>query len=419
MYTDIILISLLVVCVVLSAFFSGSEIIYSHVNKLKLKRMADEGNKNALAAYELANNFPTLISTILIGNNLVNIAASNIAGLLFEELFETNGSFYAGLIITGIILIFGEILPKTILQLFPVKLSIAFQRLIRFFRMIFSPLVKLMTYLIGKLSKYWTPKEDDEEDTSDGEILNMVEQINEDGYIDQDTKEIVASTLELSETTAEEIMTPRVDIFACDINDKITNIIKEEELCTYSRIVFYEETIDNIVGVISSRKLIIDYINKKEIDLRSMLSKPILVHKTKSLISILKVFKKTKTHIAIVVDEFGGTLGIITLEDVLEELVGDIWDEMDIVEEEFEKEDETTFLVDGDMNLDDCFELIGYNNEEYECAYSTVAGWCTEILDDFPKENDTFKFENYNVKIIQVEGVRVEKVEIEVLTEEE
>lgn len=419
MYTDIILISLLVVCVVLSAFFSGSEIIYSHVNKLKLKRMADEGNKNALAAYELANNFPTLISTILIGNNLVNIAASNIAGLLFEELFETNGSFYAGLIITGIILIFGEILPKTILQLFPIKLSIAFQRLIRFFRMIFSPLVKLMTYLIGKLSKYWTPKEDDEEDTSDGEILNMVEQINEDGYIDQDTKEIVASTLELSETTAEEIMTPRVDIFACDINDKITNIIKEEELCTYSRIVFYEETIDNIVGVISSRKLIIDYINKKEIDLRSMLSKPILVHKTKSLISILKVFKKTKTHIAIVVDEFGGTLGIITLEDVLEELVGDIWDEMDIVEEEFEKEDETTFLVDGDMNLDDCFELIGYNNEEYECAYSTVAGWCTEILDDFPKENDTFKFENYNVKIIQVEGVRVEKVEIEVLTEEE
>lgn len=419
MYTDIILISLLVVCVVLSAFFSGSEIIYSHVNKLKLKRMADEGNKNALAAYELANNFPTLISTILIGNNLVNIAASNIAGLLFEELFETNGSFYAGLIITGIILIFGEILPKTILQLFPIKLSIAFQRLIRFFRMIFSPLVKLMTYLIGKLSKYWTPKEDDEEDTSDGEILNMVEQINEDGYIDQDTKEIVASTLELSETTAEEIMTPRVDIFACDINDKITNIIKEEELCTYSRIVFYEETIDNIVGVISSRKLIIDYINKKEIDLQSMLSKPILVHKTKSLISILKVFKKTKTHIAIVVDEFGGTLGIITLEDVLEELVGDIWDEMDIVEEEFEKEDETTFLVDGDMNLDDCFELIGYNNEEYECAYSTVAGWCTEILDDFPKENDTFKFENYNVKIIQVEGVRVEKVEIEVLTEEE
>ena len=419
MYTDIILISLLVVCVVLSAFFSGSEIIYSHVNKLKLKRMADEGNKNALAAYELANNFPTLISTILIGNNLVNIAASNIAGLLFEELFETNGSFYAGLIITGIILIFGEILPKTILQLFPVKLSIAFQRLIRFFRVIFSPLVKLMTYLIGKLSKYWTPKEDDEEDTSDGEILNMVEQINEDGYIDQDTKEIVASTLELSETTAEEIMTPRVDIFACDINDKITNIIKEEELCTYSRIVFYEETIDNIVGVISSRKLIIDYINKKEIDLRSMLSKPILVHKTKSLISILKVFKKTKTHIAIVVDEFGGTLGIITLEDVLEELVGDIWDEMDIVEEEFEKEDETTFLVDGDMNLDDCFELIGYNNEEYECAYSTVAGWCTEILDDFPKENDTFKFENYNVKIIQVEGVRVEKVEIEVLTKEE
>lgn len=419
MYTDIILISLLVVCVILSAFFSGSEIIYSHVNKLKLKRMADEGNKNALAAYELANNFPTLISTILIGNNLVNIAASNIAGLLFEELFETNGSFYAGLIITGIILIFGEILPKTILQLFPVKLSIAFQRLIRFFRVIFSPLVKLMTYLIGKLSKYWTPKEDDEEDTSDGEILNMVEQINEDGYIDQDTKEIVASTLELSETTAEEIMTPRVDIFACDINDKITNIIKEEELCTYSRIVFYEETIDNIVGVISSRKLIIDYINKKEIDLRSMLSKPILVHKTKSLISILKVFKKTKTHIAIVVDEFGGTLGIITLEDVLEELVGDIWDEMDIVEEEFEKEDETTFLVDGDMNLDDCFELIGYNNEEYECAYSTVAGWCTEILDDFPKENDTFKFENYNVKIIQVEGVRVEKVEIEVLTEEE
>ena len=420
----VFIIIVLVILVILSGFFSGSEIVYAQVNKLKLKKLAEEGNRRAQAALNLAQNYPVLISTILIGNNLVNIAASSLATFLFYTENE-NGPLYAGFIIIGIILVFGEILPKTILSRFTTSISLLFNGLIRLFAFIFKPLVKLMTALINKLSKIWTPKVIEDEDISGEELKNMVDTIEEEGYIDDDTKELVTSAIELKETTAEEIMTPRVDVFSFDINDDIKEIIDDERLFKYSRILIYDEKVDNILGVIPSRKLILTILNdkksfeKRNIDLRKMLIPPIFVHKTKSLISLLKTFKDTHTHIAIVVDEFGGTMGIITLEDLLEEIVGDIWDEMDEVEEEYEKEPDGTFVVDGDMNLDDLFELIGYENDDYECAYSTVAGWCTEILDDFPKINDTFIFENYRIIIMEVDGFRVEKVKIEIIPEEE
>lgn len=408
---------LLVVLVSLSAFFSGSETIYAQCNKLKLKKMGENGNKKALEAYKMAMNYPSLISVILIGNNLVNIAASSFATVLFVDLFEKNGALYAGFIVTGILLLFGEILPKTILPLYSTKLACIFTGPLKICNFIFGPLVKLITKLLDKISKFWTPKKE-EDDTSDEELLNMVETIEEEGYIDNDTKELVASAIDLRDTQAYDIMTPRVDIFAFDINDDYRKIIKNENIFKYSRLLVYNDTIDDIVGVVNTRSLILNFINNKKFDFKSLITPPIFVHKTKSLTSILKVFRETHTHIAIVVDEFGGTLGIITLEDLLEEVVGDIWDEMDEVEEETQKESEGVYLIDGDMNIDDFFEFIKFDDDEYECSYTTVSGWCTEMLDKFPKENDTFEFAGYKVTILEVDGVRAEKIKLEEIKKE-
>lgn len=404
------IIILLVILVLLSAFFSGAETVYAQCNKIKLKKMAENGNKTAQAALEMSLDYPSLISVILIGNNLVNIAASSFATVLFVGLFERNGALYAGFIVTGILLLFGEIIPKTILPLFSTKLAIVFQKPLKLFSIIFGPLVKVITKALDKISKLWTPKTE-EEDTSEEELKTMVEEIEEEGYIDNDTKELLTSAIELKDTTAGEIMTPRVDLFAFDINDNYKNIIKNEDIFKYSRVIVYDDTIDNIIGVVSTRNLIVNFINNKKFNFRNLIMPPIFVHKSKPIISILKVFKETHTHVAIVVDEFGGTLGIITLEDLLEEIVGDIWDEMDEIEEDVEEKSDGSYIIDGNMNVDDFFELIEFE-EDYECSYSTVGGLCTEILNDFPKENDTFEFAGYQFKILEMDGVRVEKIKL-------
>jgi len=410
-----------IILIILSAFFSGSEIVYAQVNKLRLKKMGDEGNKKASRVFELSSNYSSLISVILIGNNLVNIAASSIATVLFVDLFNDNGALYAGFIVTTIILVFGEIIPKIFFPRFSTKLSLLFINPISFFSLLFKPIVKLTDKMIKKLESKWTkePKEEDVIDSGD-ELKTMVDEIEEEGYIDNDTKELVTSAIKIKDTQAHEIMTPRVDVVAFDVNTPIKEIFKDENIFTYSRILMYDDSIDNILGVVKTRNLILSYLSNKKLNLRNFINDPIYIHKSKSITTVLRLFRETKTHIAIVLDEFGGTLGIITLEDILEELVGDIWDEMDEVEEEVETELDGTLIVEGEMNIYDLFELIEFEEDDYECSYSTVAGWCTEILNGFPKENDTFDFNNYKVTIVEVDGYRVEKIKLELnkLTEE-
>jgi len=410
-----------IILIILSAFFSGSEIVYAQVNKLRLKKMGDEGNKKASRVFELSSNYSSLISVILIGNNLVNIAASSIATVLFVDLFNDNGALYAGFIVTTIILVFGEIIPKIFFPRFSTKLSLLFINPISFFSLLFKPIVKLTDKMIKKLESKWTkePKEEDVIDSGD-ELKTMVDEIEEEGYIDNDTKELVTSAIKIKDIQSHEIMTPRVDVVAFDVNTPIKEIFKDENIFTYSRILMYDDSIDNILGVVKTRNLILSYLSNKKLNLRNFINDPIYIHKSKSITTVLRLFRETKTHIAIVLDEFGGTLGIITLEDILEELVGDIWDEMDEVEEEVETELDGTLIVEGEMNIYDLFELIEFEEDDYECSYSTVAGWCTEILNGFPKENDTFDFNNYKVTIVEVDGYRVEKIKLELnkLTEE-
>ena len=419
----IIVIIALVILVTLSAFFSGSEIVYAKVNKIKLQKEAKAGNKKCANALKIAQNYPNLLSTILIGNNLVNIAASSLATVLAIQLWPQYGATIATFGMTIIILIFGEILPKNILQIYNYSLSLIFAPILRIFNFIFKPVVWFFTKIVNCLSRLWTPK-DETPTANEEELMNMVEEIEDEGYIDEDTGDLIKSAIEFTDVDAYEIMKHRVDVFAFDIEDNIKDLINDENIFNYSRIPVYEESMDNIIGVLSTRHLLIKLLKKEKIDnnvIRSMLTEPLIIHKTKSISSLLHDFKTTHTHIAIVKDEYGGTMGIVTLEDVLEELVGEIWDEMDKVEEDFTKKNDNTYIVEGDMNIYDLWEMLGYKNDDFETEYTTVGGFLTEKFERFPKVNDTLEFENFKFTILEVDedGVRVEKVKVEVLEKEE
>lgn len=412
----IIAIIAIVVLVALSAFFSGTETVFANANKIKLEKLAKENNKRAILAHKLSENYASLISTILIGNNLVNTASATIAGVFCTAIWQESGDVIAMFGMTFIVLLFGEILPKNISHKYSNSLSLMLAYPIKLCELIFKPVVFVITKTIDKISPIWTPKEE-EEDTTGDELINMLEEIEEQGFIDEETSEIVQSAIEFKDTTAHEIMTPRVDIFSFNLEDDLNELIHSEGLFDYARVIIYEESIDNIKGFVSTRKLLTLLLENKEINLQELITPVILVHKTKSISDMLTKFKETKTHIAVVVDEYGGTLGILTLEDILEEIVGEIWDETDEVEEEYVEKSETEFIIDGDMNIYDMFELVGLDEELVDSDYETVGGWCTEILDDFPKENDTFEFKNIKVTILKVDGVRVENIRVEVIEE--
>lgn len=408
-----IVIASLLVLVILSAFFSGSEIVYAKVNKLRLRKAA-QNDKYAKMACKLNDNYPALIGTILVGNNLVNIAASSLATLLFSAIWPESGALIATIIMTGSILIFGEILPKTILSKYAFSSSKKMAYPIYVLEIIFFPLVWSVNKLIGVLSKLWTPKEKAPTAT-DEELEAMADEIEEEGYIDGATHDLLRNAIDFVDVMAFEVMQPRVDIYAIDIEDDINDLIKDPEFFTYSRIPIYEETIDHIIGVVNTNEVLKLALAKKPINLREIMYEPILVHKTKTLSSVLQDFKKEHIHIALVIDEFGGTLGIVTMEDILEELVGDIWDETDEVEEEAIEEEDGSILIDGDMNIYDMFDLLEINSDDFESEYDTVAGWCTEMLEKFPEVGDEFDYKNLHIIITQVDGVRCEKIKVEIL----
>lgn len=404
----------IVVLIIGSAFASASEIAYATMNKIKLEKAAsDAKNKKAVRAQKLIDDYPSLLATILVINNLVNIAMTSLFSILASEIFVKNANTYSVIFGTLIVLIFGEIIPKVITARYNYNIALAFSSLLTFFKKFFKPVVYVATKISNFFARFWTPKEK-EESVTDEELITMVDEIEEEGFIDEETGDLVRSAIDFTDVAAYEIMTHRVDVFAFDIEDKIDELINDENIFKYSRVPVYRDDIDHIIGVLNTKVLIKLLLskNKKSIKIEELLTEPIYVHKTKAISEVLREFKKTRTHIAIVVDEFGGTMGIITLEDILEELVGDIWDETDVIEEEYTQKSENEFIVDGEMNIYDFFDLVEYEDKDFESEYTTVGGWCTDVLGKFPEVGDHFEFENLKVSIIEVDGMRVEKVKI-------
>ena len=418
-HTLVIILIAIAILILGSAFFSSCEIAYSSVNKIKLKKKVNEGNKKASKALDTVNNFSESLSTILVGNNLVNILTTSLATLIaVEKLGEDKGSAVATLAVTVVVLIFGEIIPKAVANKYSLRLSLLYVVPFRICKIIFFPITFVVMKLVSVLAKLWTPKEK-EPSVTDEELIAIAEELEEEGIIDEEDAELIISAIDFSDVTAHEIMIPRVDVFAIDIDDENAEILDNEEIFRYSRVPVYEDTIDHVIGILNTTELMKKILNHEPFEIRQMLTEPFYVHKTKSISNILTEFKASGNHLAIVLDEFGGFMGILTMEDIVEELVGDIFDEMDEVVLDYKELAPNLYEVDGDMNIYDFFELVDYDDREFESEYTTIGGWCTDVLEKFPEVGDSFDFANFTVTIIESETLRVGKVKVEIKEIEE
>lgn len=415
MIEQIGLIIAIIVLVFFSATFSASDIVYATVNKLRLKKKAQKKSKAAKIALSFAENYNETISTILFSNNLVNIAASSLATVLALSISNTPlSTTIAEIILLVVVLLFGELLPKVIGRAFSYRLSLVLAYPIYVLRIIFFPIV-FVTSNLGKLiAKIFIREEhNDVDEMSDDELEELVEKVEEDGTIDEDQSELIKSVLDFKDTEAQEIMTPRVDMFAIPVDADIYKLLAGDEIFMHSRVPVYKGTIDNIVGILPTKQLLKSILAKEKINLKSLIIPVKFVPGAMGISEILQWMKSHKNHIVIVKDEFGGTDGLLTMEDILEELVGEMYDEMDKIKEPYTKISRNKYLVDANMNIDDFFDLCGLDISE-DKAYNSVGGWVLDYLEKFAKIGDKFKYKNIDVKVVDATNFTVEKVEVTV-----
>lgn len=406
----------LVILVILSAFFSATETAFTSVNRPRLKTRANDGNKLAAKVLTIVDDFDKILFTLLIGNNIVNITATTISTLLFIELLGADlGATISTVVLTLVILIFGEILPKTFSKQTPERFAELSYYLLRFFMIILFPLCAIFSglkFLISKIFKFENKDKINEE-----ELLNIVEEANEDGSLDDNESELISSAIEFHDSEVGEILIPRVNVVAVPYDMPVEEIKKVFFKNAYSRLPVYNKTIDHIVGMIHERDLLIA-LDRGATNISGIIKKTAIATEHMKISTLLANMQKTKLHMAIVVDEYGGTLGIVTMEDILEELVGEIWDEHDEVVNYFEKVSDNTYLVDGNADLGDFFELFSIETEEDEFDSQTVGGWVLEKTGELPRRNQSFNFEHLQIIITKCSTRRVFEVKV-IITDEE
>lgn len=407
-------ITIYILAVLFSAFFSLSEITYTSANKIRLKNESEKGNQHAKKALRLANNFNATSSAILFGNGLVNILIASLSTLIGLKLF-TNilGQEWAVIASTVLsfflIVIFGEILPKSLAKRYANQLAKSLYPFVNFIRYLFYPIVFIMGLILKGFARFF--RRTSKEAVSDEELVEMVETIEKEGLIDETQGELIKSAIQFHDIDAFEVMTPRVDIFGFDIHDDPAILLNHPDTFTYAKIPVFENNLDNIIGILPTKKLYSYLINPRPVNLRNLLETPLFVPRGITISSILKNFKQTKKHLAVVIDEFGGTEGLITIEDILEEIVGEIWDESDEIEEEIISHVDNYYIIDGSMHIEDFFELLD-RPFNLDTDYNTVGGWCLERLGRFAKVGDSFRYLDFTIHILETEPFTVSKIKV-------
>lgn len=403
---------LLVILIALSAFFSASETAYTTVNKIRLQNYVDAGSKKAKTALFIAENYDRTLTTILIGNNIVNIGASSIATLLFVKLFGPSGAAISTAVMTILILIFGEVLPKSFAKESSEKFALAFSRSLRILMTVFWPVVFLFIQL-KKVAKHISPiKEEETPTVTEQELKFIVESIEDEGVLEKQESELVQHALEFDEKTVQEVLTPRVDMTTLDIEDDLQTNIGLVLTERFSRIPVCRGTSDRIIGILHTKDLLEALVRGDAIDLASMVQPAFFVYKTKKLSSLLADFKRNKTHVAIVTDDYGGTVGMVTMEDLLEELVGDIWDEDEEIIRDFVRIDSQHFLISGDLTIRDLFDQLDLPFSNLESNHTSCGGWALEALGHIPQVGETFQFKNMTLTIQEMDDQRVKKLSV-------
>ena len=409
--------------ILVSAFFSGTEIAFASANPARLKSKRQQKDSLSLSiASKIVEDYENMLGAVLIGNNLANIAASSIATLIVMDLLGEGYAWVATLVMTVLVLIFGEIIPKVLAKQFAEQFCTAVAIPIYVLSLILKPVTLIMTGLIGLLSKLWESSIADPDAVSEDDFENIIDIVEDEGVLDEEQCDLLQNALDFDTVLAYEVITPRVDMDAIDIRDPYETNIRKIEDYIYSRIPVYEDTPDNIIGILHLNHFYKEFVKGERVNIRSLLLPVTYVHKTMPLPDVLEKMKETKSHMVVVLDEYGGTMGILTMEDVLEQLVGEIWDESDEIEREFVCIDDTHFEADGDMRIYDFFDEFDIDideDEDFETDSATVGGWTITMLDGEVNEGDSFTFENLRITVKKAEEYRVERIEVEKLPEEE
>lgn len=402
-------ISLMIIigCIIMSAYFSATETAFSSLNRIRIKNMAEKGNKRAGLVLKLSENYDGLLSTILIGNNIVNIASASLATVIFVKLLgDEAGASISTVVTTIVVLIFGEVSPKSIAKESPEQFAMFSAPFLNAFMVLLTP----ANYLFKQWKKLLSVliRTSGDSGITEEELLAIVEEAKQDGGIDEQEGSLIKSAIEFTELEAMDIATPRVDVTGIPVDADKEEIAAVFGETGYSRLPVYKDKIDDIIGIIYQKDFY-NQVYRGVCGVEAIVRPALYVAKSKKINVLLKELQKNKMHIAVVIDEFGGTMGIVTLEDILEELVGEIWDEHDVVVQEIEKISDLEYLVLGNTSVEKLFEKLG-GEEEFESF--TVSGWVMELAERIPEEGDVLYCENMTITVMKMKDRRVEQVRI-------
>ena len=400
------------ILVALSAFFSSTETAFSSLNRIRMKSWADEGDKKAAATLELAEQYDRLLSTILIGNNIVNITATTVATVLFTQLLPVYGPTVSTVALTLIILIFGEISPKSLAKESPERVAMAVTPAIRLCMVLLAPLNAFFSGWKKLLNKVFRTGGND--GITEEELITMVSEAESEGGLGQWESQLIQAAIKFNDLEVSEVLIPRVDIVAAEDTTTMEELAALFAEHGYSRLPVYHDTIDNIIGIIHEKDFHAARYHGVN-DLAAIMVPALCTTPTAKISELLQVLQREKSHMVIVVDEFGGTEGLATLEDILEELVGEIWDEHDEVVEEFRKQEDGSYMIACSANLTDLFDLFSIRGD---CDCTTVSGWVMSEIGRVPVVGDRFQYENLDVTVTSIQNHRVLEIKVVVLPEE-
>lgn len=403
------------ICIILllmgSAFFSGSEIAYTSLNKLKLKKESENPKGVQKVVHYIYNHYDHALSTILIGNNLVNIAATSLATVLAVSLAATMegkitddmASSIVTVVMTVLILIFGEITPKMVARRMNEKIARFAAYPLRILMIVLAPVVLVTTGIVNMFSLLWKKDEESDVTITEEEFENILDTVEDEGIIDENQTDLLQSALEFTDMDAADILTPRIDLIGFEINDDMDYILKTISETQFSRFPVYDRTIDHIVGVLYVKHLLKELMENENVELKDLILEPIYIPRSMKLHAIMNEFRTSQTHMAVVADEYGGTMGVVTMEDVLEQLVGEIWDENDDIVNDWQEISKNRYECSGDMNLSEFFDHLDMDDEELETDCTTAGGWATEVIGAMPVEFDSFDYKEYTVLVKHVD----------------
>nr|MDD6335957.1 hemolysin family protein [bacterium] len=395
---------LFVLCMLLmlSSYFSASEMAFSTINRIRLKSLAENGNKRAARVLHMAENFDRMLSTCLIGNNIVNIASATIATVIFTRFFGNAGATYSTIVMTVVVLIFGEILPKSAAKRNPESYCMRTFGFFQFFIYLLLPLNFIFMGIKKGFDHF--ARQPDENNMTEQELLAIVDEVQSDGTIDEHEGDLIRSAIGFSDRDVIDILTPRVDIVAVDITDEPEEIARQFVTSGYSRLPVYRDNIDHMLGVLHEKDF---YGRKPGQPVESLIKELIFVSQSIKIAHLLRLLQQSKLHMAVVTDDFGGTAGIVTMEDILEQLVGEIWDEHDEITDQFTRLPDGSYRIDGSAPLERMFSLFDIDME-YDAT--TVNGWVMGELEKVPSTGDEFTFEGLHAVVTATDGLRTREV---------